>query len=92
MLISKMGQGACQFLFCLNGGQYFIDDCLQPITPWITQDARPTILDTALMLIFHQVYPQYAIIWFGIVYHSHYLDSLFDVFMYFLLDHYIVLW
>ena len=35
-----------------NGGQYPIYDCLQPIATQITRDARPTIVDALLMLIF----------------------------------------
>ena len=34
-----------------EGGHYFIYDCLQPVTPQITQDTRPTIVDAPLTLI-----------------------------------------
>jgi len=61
------------------------------VTPQITQDTWPRIIDTPLMLILPWEYPQYAIIWYCIVPHSHWFGSLSSVFIYFLLDNYIVL-
>ena len=40
------------FSFANRGSQYFVDDCLQPVTPHITQYTRPTIVDAPLPLIF----------------------------------------
>jgi len=37
--------------FANKSSQYFIYDCLQSVTPQITQDTRPTIVHTPLMLI-----------------------------------------
>ena len=77
--------------FAYKGSEYFVYDYLQSITHKITQDTLPRIVDTPLMLILTQVYPQYAIIWFGIVHHWCWFGCLSSVFIYFLLDHYIVL-
>ena len=39
------------FSFCYIDGQYFIDDCLEPITTQITTDLKPKIIDMRLTLI-----------------------------------------
>ena len=41
----------------------------QPIAKQITNDARPKIVDSQLTLILPWTYPQYVIIYFGIIYH-----------------------
>jgi len=48
---SKWGKEHFTFSFSYKGGQYFVYDCLQPVTPQITQDTRPTIVDALLRLI-----------------------------------------
>jgi len=77
--------------FAYKGSKYFVFDNLQPIAYNITQDRWPRIFDAPLTLNLSQVYPQYVIIWFGVVHHSPWFGSLSSVFVYFLLDHYIVL-
>jgi hypothetical protein len=76
--------------FAYKGSQYFIYDYLQPIANKILQDTWPRIVDPPLTHILPPVYPQYAIIWFCVVHHSHWFGSLSSIFIYFLLDHYIV--
>jgi len=49
------------------------------------------IVEAQLMLLVPRVYPHYTIIRFGVVLHSECSGSLSSVFIYFLLDHYIVL-
>jgi len=61
------------------------------IAPKIIEDIWSRIVDALLTLIVPWVYPQYAIISFGVVHHSHWFGSLSSVFIHFLLDHYIVL-
>jgi len=49
---SRLGSGHFTFSFVPKGSQSFIDDNLQPVTPQITHDTWPTIIDTPLTLIF----------------------------------------
>jgi hypothetical protein len=57
----------------------------------ITRPISPKMVDPPLMLILRQVYPQYAIIRFGLVHLSHCFGSRSSIFLFFLLDHYIFL-
>jgi len=77
--------------FAYKGGLEFLCDWLQPIGGVISQDAWPNIVDAQLTLILPWLYPQYAIIHFGTVHHSLRFGCLSGIFIYFLLDHYIVL-
>jgi hypothetical protein len=47
--------------FVYTGSQYFVYDYSQPVTPGITQDTRPRMVDALLTLLLPLVYPQYAI-------------------------------
>jgi len=38
-----------------KGGQYFVYECVQPVSPQITQDTWPTIIDTLLTFIFRMM-------------------------------------
>ena len=38
--------------FSYKGSLYFVHDCLQPVTPQITEDTWPTIVDAQFTLIF----------------------------------------
>jgi len=87
---SEWGREGVTLSFAHTGNLYLIYDYLQPIATQITQDATPKIVDTPLTLILPRAYLQFAIIWFGILYHSQCLSSLSILFMYFLLDHYIL--
>jgi len=78
-------------IFVYIGGEYFDYVLPQPNQFLIWLLTRAKIVYAPLMLISPQAYPQYAIIWFGIVYHSDCFGSLSCIFIYFLLDHYIVL-
>jgi len=55
-----MEREACPFAY--EASQYCIYEWSQPITTQITNDARPKIVDTLLMLILPWAYPQYVII------------------------------
>jgi hypothetical protein len=77
--------------FAYKSSQYFISGETQPVALHIIQDTLPTIMDALLMLVLPRVYPQYAVIWFDIVHHSHLFGSPSIVFIYFHLDHFIVL-
>jgi len=88
---SRWGTECFTFSFAYKGSQYFVYDYLKPITPQITQDTWPRIVDARLTLILPRVYSQYAISSFGVDHHSHCFGSLSSVFIYFLLDHCIVL-
>jgi len=48
---SGCGRERVAILLALQGGQYLIYGCLQLITCWITQDARPKIDDALSMVI-----------------------------------------
>ena len=69
MLNFRMGQGAWGSLFAYEASQYPIYEWSQPIAKQITNDARPTIVDAPLTLILPWAYPQFVIIYFGIIYH-----------------------
>jgi hypothetical protein len=73
-----------------NGCENCVYDYLQPIAHEITQDTWPKTVDAQLTLILPWVYPQYAIIWFGVVHHSHWVCNLLSVFICFHLNHCIV--
>jgi len=88
---SWWGRQCFTFSFAYNGSQYFVYDYLQPIATQITHDTWPRIAEAPLTLILPREYPQYAIIWLGIVHHWRWFGSLSSVLIYFLLDHYIVL-
>jgi len=47
-----MGQGPFHFLFGYKGSQYLVYGYVQVITPQITQDTWPRIVDALLILIF----------------------------------------
>jgi len=49
---SRWGREVVTFSFSYIGGQYFIKDWLQPVATQITQDTRPTIVDSPSMLVF----------------------------------------
>jgi len=49
---SGWGMERVTVVFAFKGGQYLIYGCLQPVTTYITLDAKPKIIDAALMLIF----------------------------------------
>jgi len=89
--LSWWGREGIAICFAYKGGQGFLCDWLQPIGGGISQDAWPKIVDAPLTLILPWLYPQYAIIYFGTVHHSHRFGCLSGVFSYFLLDHYVVL-
>jgi len=88
---SWWGREGIAICFAYKGGQKFFCDWLQPIGDVIFQDAWPKIVDAPLKLILPWLYPQYAIMYFGTVHHSHCFGCLSGVFIYILLDHYIVL-
>jgi len=88
---SWWGKEGIAICFAYKGGQEFLCDWLQPIGGMISQDAWPKIIDAPLTLILPWLYPLYAIIYFGTVHHSHCFGCLSGVFIYFLLDHYVVL-
>ena len=69
MLNFRMGQGAWGSLFAYEASQYPIYEWSQPIAKQITNDARPKIIDAPLTLILPWAYPQFVIIYFGIIYH-----------------------
>jgi len=87
----EWGREHVVFSFAYKGGQYLIYEWPQPIATQITQDARPKFIDSPLTLILPWVYHTYAIISFGIVYHSWCFGSHSIIFMYFLLHHFVVL-
>jgi len=89
--ISWWGRKCFTFSVAYKGSQYFVYDNLQPIAPQISQDTWPRIIGAPLTFILPQVYPQYWILRFRIIYHSCWFGSLSCVCIYFLLDHYIVL-
>jgi hypothetical protein len=78
--------------FAYKGSESCVYDYMQPIAPKINQDTWPRIVDAPLTLILPRVYPQYAIIWFGVVHHSCWVGSLLSIFSYFYLNHCIVVW
>jgi len=88
---SWWGRVGIAICFAYKGSQKFLYDKLMPIGGVICQDAWPKIVDAPLTLILPWLYPQYAIIQFGTVHHSHCFGCLSGVFIYFLLDHYVVL-
>jgi len=88
---SWWGREHFTFSFAHTCSEYFINDYLKPIAHKITQDTWPRMFDHPVTLTLPRVYVRYAIIWFGLVHHSHSFGSLSSVFMYLLLDHYIVL-
>jgi len=57
----------------------------------ITPLEWPKIIEALLTLILPRLYPQYAMILFGVVHHSHCFGSLSSVFIYINLDHLVVL-
>jgi len=67
--ISEWGKERQARSFAYRAGQYFIYEWSQPIAKQITNDAGPRIVDPPLTLILPWVFPQYVIIYFGIVYH-----------------------
>jgi len=71
--------------------QYRMDEWSQPIDKQITNDARPKIVDTQLTLILPWAYPQFVIIYYGVIYHWWCFGSLCTVFIYFLFYQNIVL-
>jgi len=88
---SWWGMEGIAICFAYKCSQKFFYDWLQPIGGVIPPDAWPKIVDAPLTLILPWLYPHYAIIWFGTVHHSHCFGCLSGVFIYFLLDHYIIL-
>jgi len=88
---SWWGREGIAICFAYKGRQKFLYDWLQPIGGVISQDAWPTIVDPLLTLILPWLYPQYAIIQFGTLHHSHCFGCLSGGFINFLLDHYVVL-
>jgi len=84
------GQESFTISFAYKGSENCVYDYLKPIAPTITQDTWPRIVDAPLMLILPRVYPQYIIIWFGVVHHSGSVGSLLSIFSYFHLNHCIV--
>ena len=88
---SRWGREGIAVCFAYKGGQKFLCDWIQPIGGVISQDAWPKIVDAPLSLILPWLYPQYAIMHFGTIHHSLCFGCLSGVFMYFLLDHYVVL-
>jgi len=65
----EWGRECVALSFAYKAIQYRIVEWPRLIATWITNDARPNIFDAPLMLILPWAYPQYVIIWFGIVYH-----------------------
>jgi len=55
--------------FAYKASQYPIYEWTQPIAKQITNDARPKIVDAPSTLILPWAYPQYVIMYFGIIYH-----------------------
>jgi len=89
--LSWWGGEGIAVCFAYKGGQKFLCDWIQPIGGVISQDSWPIIVDAPLTLILPWLYPQYAIIHFGTIHHSLCFGCLSGGFMYFLLDHYVVL-
>jgi len=88
---SRWGREGIAVCFAYKGGQEFLCHWLQPIRGVMSQDAWPKIIDAPLTLILPWLYPQYAIIYSSTVHHSHCFGCLSGSFIYFLLDHYVVL-
>jgi hypothetical protein len=87
---SWWGREGIAICLAYKGSQIFLCDWLQPIGGVICQDARPKIVDPPLTLFLPWLYAQYAINQFGTFHHSHCFGGLSGVFIYFILDHYIV--
>jgi len=77
--------------FAYWASQYRNYEWSQPFAKQITNGARPKIVDAPLTLILPWAYPQYVIIYFGVIYHEWCFGSLCTVFIYFLLHQNIVL-
>ena len=60
--LSEWGRECVAPTFAYAAIQYLIYEWLQPIATQITHDARPKIIDAALILIMPWAYPQYVII------------------------------
>jgi len=89
--ISEWGRECEARSFADEASQYRSYEWSQPIAKQITTDARPNIIDTMFTLILPWVYPQYIIMYFGVIYHWSCFGSLCTVFIYFLLHQNIVL-
>jgi len=89
---SWWGREGITVCFAYKGGKEFLSDWLQPIGGVISPDAWPKIVYAPLMVILPQLYPQYAIIHFGTVHHSLCFGCISGIFIYFLLDRYVVLY
>jgi len=89
--ISEWGSEHKARTFAYKASQYRICEWSQPFAKQITSDARPKIVDTPLTLILRLAYPQYVIIYFGVLYYQWCLGSLCTIFIYFLLHQNIVL-
>jgi hypothetical protein len=89
--VLQWGREGIAICVAYKGSQNSLDDWLQPIRGVISQDAWSKIVDALLTLILPWLYPQYATIYFGTLHHSHCVGGLSGVFIYFLLDHYVVL-
>jgi len=83
--LSWWGRECFNVSFTNKGSQYFVYENLHSIALQITQDTWPRIVDVPLTLILPWMYPHHAIIWFGVVYHSCWFDSLSNVYIYFFL-------
>jgi len=87
---SWWGREGIAICVAYKGGQELLCDWLQPSGGVISKNVWPKIVNAPLMLILPWLYPQYAIIYFRTVHHSLCLGCLSGVFIYFLLDHYVV--
>jgi hypothetical protein len=66
--VSESGSELIDISFAYEGILYVIHESRQPIAMQMNHDAKPNIIDTPLMLILPQAFPQYGTIHFGIVY------------------------
>jgi len=89
--ISEWGREREANSFCYKTCQYCRYEWSQPIAKQITKNARPKITDTPSTLILPCAYPQYVIIYIGVIYHYWGFGSLCAVFIYFLLHQNMVL-
>jgi len=88
---SWWGREGIAICFGYRGSQKLVYDLRQPIGGVISRKVWRKIVDTLLTLILQWLYPQYVIIQFGTIYHSHCFGCLSGIFIYFLLDDYVVL-
>jgi len=67
--ISEWGRECEVRSFAYKASQYRIYEWSEPFAKQITNDARPKIVDAPLTLILPWAYPQYGMIYCGVIYH-----------------------